>query len=226
MLTLQYVIARSSAQDAAGICSWPAKLCELHVSGGIHDKPLLSLSDLPPSLTRLSIGNCPNLSMVSIEHILRTKGSQLHHLEIVAPIPGLSRRPNSLVFYMMHVPNLHYLKISVDFLFEHRPFLENSWCDNDYRLALRQIDLDCFDPAFCDFFGPDDLYSIFTHDQAFDRIRKVRIHRRLGWHTMKEVQVHQDIDDLDELLKALAREDGANAEVDEPEAGVILFGKG
>ena len=31
--------------------------------------------------------------------------------------------------------------------------------------------------------------------------------------------------DLDELLKALAREDGANAEIKEGDAGVVLFGK-
>lgn len=223
MLTPQHLTARSSAHDAARdlfICNWPATLRELHISGGIHDGPLMSLTTLPPSLSRLSIENCPHLSMVSIGSILRNKGSQLHHLEIVAPIPALTYDHKPLSGYMEHVPNLLYLKISLDFV--SRSFLLS---DNDKgeQYPLRQLDLDCFDPADCDTFTAYDVWAAIAYDSRFGRVRKVRVHRRLGWAATKEGK--EQVKDLDDLLKALAREDGANAEIQEADAGVVLFGK-
>lgn len=216
-------LPRSSAHDAARdlfICNWPATLRELHISGGIHDGPLMSLTTLPPSLSRLSIENCPHLSMVSIGSILRNKGSQLHHLEIVAPIPALTYDHKPLSGYMEHVPNLLYLKISLDFV--SRSFLLS---DNDKgeQYPLRQLDLDCFDPADCDTFTAYDVWAAIAYDSRFGRVRKVRVHRRLGWAATKEGK--EQVKDLDDLLKALAREDGANAEIQEADAGVVLFGK-
>ena len=224
MLTPNNSIARSSAQDASRdlkTCSWPAGLRELHISGGIHDEPLISLSTLPASLSRLSIGNCPHLSMVSIGNILQTKGSQLRHLEILAPIPALSQDHKPLSGYMMHVPNLFYLKISLDFISRSFLLSENDKAD---RYLLRQLDLDCFDPADCDAFTAYDLWVAIAYDNGFGRVRKVRVHRRLRWTATAEGK--EQVKDLDELLKALAREDGANAEIGEADAGVVLFGKG
>ena len=224
MLTLKCVIARSSAHDAdSGLrnCNWPAKLRELHISGGIHDEPLVSLGTLPTSLSRLSIGNCPHLSMASIGNILKSKGSQLHHLEIFAPIPSLAQDPKPLSSYMEHVPNLLYLRVSLDFI--SRSFLLSENDKGDYY-PLRQLDLDCFDPAECDSFTAYDLWVAIAYDNWFGRVRKVRVHRRLGWAATAEGQ--EQMKDLDELLKALAREDGASAEIDEGDAGVMLFGRG
>lgn len=202
------------------ICSWPATLRELHISGGIHDGSLVSLGSLPPSLSRLSIGNCPHLSIVSIGNILQTKGSQLHQLEIVAPIPALTRDHKPLSGYMEHVPNLLYLKISLDFV-SHSLLL--SGLDKGDQHPLRQLDLDCFDPAECDGFTAYDLWAAIAYDSGFGRVRKVRVHRRLGWAATEEGK--EQVKDLDELLKALAREDGANAAINEVDAGVVLFGK-
>lgn len=223
MLTSKTLIARSSAHDASRdllICNWPATLRELHISGGIHDEALVFLSTLPPSVSSLSIGNCPHLSMVSIGTILRSKGSQLHHLEVVAPIPALTRDDKPLSGYMEHVPKLLHLKISLDFVSRSFFLLEN---DRGDRYPLRQLDLDCFDPADCDAFTAHDLWAAIANDLGFGRVRKVRVHRRLGWAATEEGK--EQVKDLDELLKALAREDGANAEIKEADAGVVLFGK-
>ncbi|KAM0798385.1 hypothetical protein BDR22DRAFT_384004 [Usnea florida] len=98
-------LPRSSAHDASKdpmTCTWPVALQELYISGGIHDEALVSLGSLPPSLSHLRIGNCPHLSIVSIGNLLQTKGLQLQHLEIIAPIPALSRNPTSLSDYMRH----------------------------------------------------------------------------------------------------------------------------
>ena len=223
VLITDVTTARSSAQDTSRdlrSCSWPANLRELHISGGIHDEPLVSLSTLPPTLSSLSIGNCPHLSMLSIGNILKNKGSQLRHLEIVAPIPSLAQDHKPLSSYMIHLPNLLHLKISLDFISPSFLLLEQ---DREDLYPLRQLDLDCFDPADCDAFTATDLWCAIC-DEGFGRVRKVRVHRRLGWTATKEG--NKRIKDVDELLKALAREDGANVAIDENEAGVVLFGKG
>lgn len=216
-------LPRSSAQDKSRdlmICKWPATLRELHISGGVHDEALVSLSTLPPSLSSLHIGNCPHLSMVSIGTILQNKGSQLLHLEIVAPVPALARDHKPLSGYMEYVPNLLHLKISLDFVSRSFLLFEN---DKKDQYPLRQLDLDCFDPADCDAFSAYDLWAAIAYDNGFGRVRKVRVHRRLGWAATEEGK--EQVKDLDELLKALAREDGANAEIKEADAGILLFGK-
>ena len=158
--------------------------------------------------------------MLSISNILKNKGSQLHHLEIVAPIPALSQHHKPLSSYMIHVPNLLHLKISLDFI---SPSFWRLKKDREDPYPLRQLDLDCFDPADCDASNATDLWCAIR-DEGFGRVRKVRVHRRLGWTATEEGM--KRLKDVDELLKALAREDGANAAMDENEAGVVLFGKG
>lgn len=223
MLTPKSSKARSSAHDTnrdSLMCKWPATLRELHISGGIHDEPLASLSSLPPSLSSLSIGNCPHLSILSIGRILQIKGPQLHHLEIVAPIPALTQDHKPLSGYMEYVPNLVYLKISLDFVSRSVLLSEN---DKEDQYSLRQLDLDCFDPEETDLFTAYDVWAAIAYDRGFGRVRKVRVHRRLGWVATDEGL--EQVKELDLLLKALAREDGDDAEIKEADAGVVLFGK-
>ena len=158
--------------------------------------------------------------MLSIGNLLKNKGSQLRHLEIFAPIPALAQDHKPLSSYMMHVPNLLRLKISLDFISASSLLLEK---DREDLYPLRQLDLDCFDPADCEAFTASDLWYAIC-DEGFGRVRRVRVHRRLGWTASKEGK--EIVKDVDELLKALAREDGDNAAMDENEAGVVLFGKG
>ena len=159
--------------------------------------------------------------MASIGKLLKDKGSQLHHLEILAPIPSLARDHKPLSSYMEYVPNLLYLRVSLDFISRSFLLSENNKGDH---YPLRQLDLDCFDPADCDSFTAYDLWVAIAYDNWFGRVRKVRVHRRLGWAATAEGE--EQMRDLDELLKALAREDGASAEIDEADAGVMLFGRG
>ena len=159
--------------------------------------------------------------MTSIGKILKDKGSQLRHLEVLAPIPSLAQDPKPLSSYMEYVPNLLYLRVSLDFI--SRSFLLSRH-DNGDHYPLRQLDLDCFDPADCDSFTACDIWVAIAYENWFGGVRKVRVHRRLGWAATAEGK--EQMKDLDELLKALAREDGASAEMDEAEAGVVLFGRG
>lgn len=103
-------LPRSSAHDSSRdvlIYSWPSKLRELHISGGLHDESALGLSTLPRSLSYLSIGNCPHLSMLFISPLLKQIGSQLQYLEIVAPYPDsdwvMVFSPISRTWYQIYV---------------------------------------------------------------------------------------------------------------------------
>ena len=199
---------------------WPSRLREIHVSGGIHDESAHCLTTLPPSVSHLSIGNCPHLSMVSIRPILSVKGPQLLYLEIVAPIPALTLSPKPLNNILGLLPNLRRLKISLDFIslacFDVQMVMTSI-------LPLREIDLDCFDPAECELLTAEDVSYGISNTHTWGNLRKVRIHRRLGW--TKTQCAKRSVGELDEYLKALAKEDGPGAEIKEHEAGVIFFGK-
>lgn len=221
-------LPRSSTYEAKGDIikyGWPARLQDLHISGGVRDESTLCLSTLPPSVTRLSIGNCPHLSMLSLRPILQAKGAQLQYLEIMAPIPALELGHKPLNDVMDMVSNLRHLKISLDFL---GPiFFTPSASNPDACQSLRRLDLDCFDPAECGFITLEQVWQGFDwaegKDGKFNKVRKLGISNKLGWTVRKSDQA--TIQEIDELLKAMAREDGPDAEVAEDEAGVLMFGR-
>lgn len=221
-------LPRSSAYEASRNAvkyDWPSRLRDLHISGGVRDESTLYLSTLPPSVTRLSIGNCPHLSMLSLRPLLQAKGSQLRYLEIVAPIPALELGHKPLNNVMDMVPNLRHLKISLDFL---APiFFTPSASNPDACQSLRRLDLDCFDPGECSFITLEQVWQGFDwaegKDGKFNKVRKLGISNKLGWADRKSDKA--TIQEIDELLKAMAREDGVNAEIGEDEAGVLMFGR-
>ncbi|KAK4693620.1 hypothetical protein P7C71_g3822, partial [Lecanoromycetidae sp. Uapishka_2] len=221
-------LPRSSAHEPNSDTSnykWPAKLRDLHISGGVRDESTHYLETLPPSMTRLSIGNCPHLSMYSLRPLLQEKGPQLEDLEIIAPIPALQHGHKPLNDVMDLVPNLRHLKISLDFLGP--VFFTPSASNPDACQSLRRLDLDCFDPAECGFITLEQVWQGFDwaegKDGKFNKVRKLGISNRLGWTKKKSDQA--TMKEIDELLKAMALEDGADAEVGEDEAGVIMFGR-
>jgi hypothetical protein len=211
-------LPRSSTQDPGKFIlkyDWPPKLQELHISGGLHDPTTVYFSTLPPTVSYLAIGNCPHISMLSIGPLLLAKGSQLRYLEILAPIPRLQLGQKPLNNIMASVPNLHHLKISIDFI-DTNFFLNAS---SEHR-SLKRLDLHCFDTDDTSQVDATNMYS-FLEIYAFSKVRILGIHQKLGWTTENNAAVV----DLDELLKALAREDGPGAEISEDEAGVVMFGK-
>lgn len=217
-------LPRSSAHDSSRdvlIYSWPSKLRELHISGGLHDESALGLSTLPRSLSYLSIGNCPHLSMLFISPLLKQIGSQLQYLEIVAPLPGLGLGHGLLTNITDLVPNLRHLKISLDFV---GPLFFTAGESGQRECQfLTRLDLDCFEPAECVDFSPERIAdAIVDMEGNFSKLRRLGVHRKLGWMTTKNGK--KDMSEIDELLKALAREDGPDAEISEDEAGVVFFG--
>lgn len=221
-------LPRSSTHEASRDVmrhNWPAKLRDLHISGGVRDESTLCLSTLPPSVTRLSISSCPHLSMLAIRPLLQEIGAQLQYLEIVAPIPALALGHKPLNGVMDMVPNLRYLKISLDFLGP--VFFTPSASNPNACQSLRRLDLDCFDPAECGFITLEQVWQGFDwaegKDGKFKTVRKLGISKKLGWAEKKRDKA--TIEEIDDLLKAMAREDGADAEIGDDQAGVLMFGR-
>ncbi|KAL2037855.1 hypothetical protein N7G274_009329 [Stereocaulon virgatum] len=217
-------LPRSSAHNTsidALIYGWPSGLRELHISGGLRDESALSLSALPSSLTHLSISNCPHLSMLSIRPLVKLLGPQLQYLEIVAPLPNLNLGHGVLTNVMDLAPNLHHLKISMDFLGV-AFFSSGDSGQSEYHF-LKQLDLDCFEPADCISFHPNFIADMIVGSEGkFSKLRKLGVHKKLGW-TNTGIYI-LGIREIDAFLKALAREDGDDAEITEDDAGVVFFG--
>ena len=163
--------------------------------------------------------------MLAIRPLLILKGAQLQYLEIVAPIPALELGHKPLNNVMDFVPNLRHLRISLDFLGP--VFFTPSASNPDACSSLRRLDLDCFDPLECGFISLEQVWQGFEwaegKDGKFKTVRKLGISRKLRWTEYKIGQVA--VKDIDDLLKAMAREDGDGAEVGEDDAGVLMFGR-
>ena len=215
-------LPRSSSHETGGSITlhhWPNKLRELHISGGISDESVLLLADLPQSVSSLSIGHCPRLSMLIICPLLEVSGPQLHHLEIVAPIPMLGVFPGVLDNIMDWAPNLRHLKISADFISE-RTF---ETCDDagSHHKSLKTLYLHCFDPNESDELGAAHVSNGIFFGK-FTSVRILGIHERLGW---RDNEGSKDaLMEIHTLLRTQAEEEGPKAGIPVDDAGIRFFG--
>ena len=199
--------------------AWPTKLRELRISGGLSDESVFYLTALPQSVSCLSVGNCPRLSMLTIRPLLEIIGPQLSYLEIVAPIPALGESFGRLDNVMNWAPNLRHLKISVEFITE-QLFAESDH-DESYYKSLRILYLHCFDPAQCGHLGPG-LVLIGVFFGHFCKVRILGIHERLGWRD-KDVNI-KNLWEINTLLRGQAEEEGPKAEIPVEDAGIRFYG--
>lgn len=219
-------IPRASAQDlkprSIGI-GWPSKLRKLYISGGLNGNSVLfqlMLSNAQPCLTHLSMEHCPHIDRSCIMTVLGVHGTHLRYLRIGAPMRLLHE--GSLNEMVDHLPNLVHLGISVD-------YIDSNFLDAEITAArvglgaLQELDLDTLDA-----FKPDDELMMLPDaiwlaiaDRKLPSLRKLRIHRKLGW--MDSLYSKDSVKDIDDLLKAFAREGGLGASVNETEAGVIFW---
>ena len=83
--------------------------------------------------------------------------------------------------------------------------------------------MDCFEPAECINFHPNYIADMIVGSEGkFSKLRKLGVHKKLGWtKTLTDIE---GIREIHEFLKALAREDGDDAEISEDDAGVVFFG--
>ena len=214
-------LPRSSVQEQSRKnppdCEWPSKLSRLYVSGLARFNTLPYFKSLPPSLSHLSLQNLPHMHEWCISAKIDSIRHNLHYLIVLAPLQSLQiALPKPGNYFLDLCPHLTYLKISVD-LIDDTFFVCNL---NNNPPSLTRLDLHCFDPAESQNITPASVYNALGND-LFTKVRIVGAHRLLEWHTRTDYQ--QDMFDMDDLLKALAREDGPKGSISEKEAGSVFF---
>ena len=196
--------------------TWPAKLQELHINGGLHSTSSITNHSLPLCLSNLSISNCPHLDAESLFDLLETLSPQLSKLSLLAPIPSIRYHPD--LYNILNVlTNLTHLRLSVDLIYE--PFFLYYLEYNPALASLTRLDLDCFDPDYCTQVNLLVLFDCLGYGM-FAKVRVLGVHPKLGWNAS---HYGKDLEDVSDLLKALAREDEAGAGIPECEAGVLVI---
>ena len=206
--------------------SIPSRVKELLVFGGLSDGTTSwHLKDgfsniIQPSLTRLTIGNCPRLTSRGIRAILEFYSRSLESLNIEKHMETLRHEP--LDGILAFLKSLRHLTIPVDYI-THHFFWANSGRSRDNPYPLETIKLDCFCPAYNQVEAINsDLIWDAVADGAFGRLRRVMLDRRLELPVV--TGLGENSEELNQLLKALAREDGQDGRYSEDQAGVWISG--
>jgi len=92
---------------------WAPNLRQLGLSGGFPSR-FLEQTAFPPTLTTLSISNCPYLGTTALNKLLERVGPQLLRLSLAYPVPHLSADAADCV--LMQCPNLRVWQVSVDYV--------------------------------------------------------------------------------------------------------------
>ena len=149
--------------------------------------------------------------------VLKHLDSSLKSLEIIAPMPKVLGEGGLFNIFWKYAHNVSHLKISLDLIsitfFDHVEL---------QHASLQRLDLPCFDPAQCDDEIADVLYDNLGIDQ-FAKLRIVGVDEMFAKTVLIVRPGWPHLEEIDELLKALAREDGKGAHIPEAEAGVVML---
>jgi len=216
---------RSGSTDAETFLGTvPIGLKDVHVNGGLQDGLLLhdinkrlTTQIEPLTLTRLTIGNCPKLSKDGVWTIVEHYSINLEYLKIGNHMSALRNDPLDGILGILG--SLRHLSIPVDYITGF--FFWGKSKDDPY--LLETIELDCIWPAGnqAEAINSDVIWDAVA-DGAFGRLRRVNLARRLEMPVV--TGLGENSEELNQLLKALAREDGSQARYSEDQAGVRIFG--
>ena len=209
-----YCDHKVKSKDVPTVC-WPANLQVLHLHSSLPDHSIVYFRNLPHTLSRLSIHNCSWLHTQFFAPILQQLGSSLRCFALLVR-DGPTRPPlislNEIISYL---PNLTYLRISFNIL-DHDSF--HVVYDNSIPTRLKRIDLHNFNLSLWP--GLLQHLTCVLGLGVFKTVRIIGIHGErsdVGGNTDRRNV--KDMADLDEMLKALAREDEAATGISEAEAG-------
>lgn len=215
---------RSSSSDrgtTALFNSWPPKLQKLQIAGGIRDQSLLYFSTLPNTLTSLVIGDCPNLSMAFLKPLLAVVGSHVQILKIDSSLPQLTWYSLNTILEVL--PALRHFNVAADYICE--DFFRQDYGNNlDNPRFLESMEITCLHtpPIGQTHDITSDLIYNAVVDGPLKNLRRLSVRQMLGW--IQDEEGRKSVEELSELLQALAREDlGPNASDEEVNAGVWIF---
>lgn len=203
--------------------AWPPNLRELHLNGGFNWSNLNVLWTFPTSVSHLWIEHCPHRrDDLLIKRFFEFKGSQLTYLSISFP-PKRTLNSAVVASIARSCESLLHLNINIE-------MLEDMWEDelsivNEPSLpTVECLEIGCLEEHSDEFL----IWTLikmsgFLFSEKVPKLRRLLIHRKLKW-TGSEARA-RNVAEMNELLKALAREDGEVARVSENEAGVVLFGQ-
>ncbi|KAI4234906.1 MAG: hypothetical protein LQ349_003491 [Xanthoria aureola] len=200
---------------------WPPKLKALRLSACISGNDLMIFTTIPKSLVSLTLRHCRGLNGESIRTILMNSGDVLESFQFEP------RTSDSLIYidlphWIEHAPRLRRLFIPAS--------SSSIRADYDFPIPLRysaqnphpleHIEFDC---THLDLYGSELDYEDIWLAIAEGYLGRVR---RLGFRHQFNVQPWRtnrtELQDLDDLLRALAREDGQEANIKEQDAGVYI----
>ncbi|KAH8819092.1 hypothetical protein F5884DRAFT_743521 [Xylogone sp. PMI_703] len=186
-------------------CTWPPKLRELHLSGGIDDYFVENhLASVPISLEHIEITNCPHVSTFSLYRTLGALGSQISHLTIRHPMNNL--QVGSLDYICTICPELFEFKVSADYISE--DMLDSI----PYGHSLCSMELDCSPTAGEDVgISPQKICEAVEQGRLPD-LRRVSVSERLAWNATEALR--QSTRKLEQLLEEREDEDPLGIEPD------------
>ena len=214
---------RSSSNDhrTTGLFNtWPLKLRKLQIAGGIRDESVIYFSTLPNTLTHLTFGDCPNLSLAFVRPLLTILGPHLQYLKIDSNLPKLNN-VSSLMFSLNDIldvlPALRHLTIRADYICE--SFFASGKIYNSHNPhTLESLQLDCLENDEI----TSDLVWDAVEDGPLKNLRRLRVSRKLGW--TQDEEGRRSVRELSSLMMALAWEGrGENAPDVEINAGVWVY---
>lgn len=212
---------KNAVTDDASFVVWPPRLKALRVAGIFDDTVLDHFQSLPNSLTSLTLYSCPRLTLPPVRSLTTALGGSLESLYL--GLPGLQSGCEDLVKWLDHLPNLKrlYALEFWSFIPVDLSYLSTSNFGLGNPHPLKCFELDCSRLiGLQDYEWNDSQYDLLWSlvDEGFlGNLRNVKWYHRRDATIPKCVA--RAIRDLDELLRALAREDGENARIGEEDAG-------
>lgn len=212
----------ASIQGVSNPCTvWPSGMRAIHINGGFNQANMRYLRSLPPSTSELWLEHCPRPAPELVKLFFTEKGSQLETLHVTIPT---KRYVNSGIMFDISqgCGNVRNLCVNIELIGDRwgRRVVPETFYLFPSVERLEIGCLDDYDDVFLE--GCLDNMSAYLFSERLPKLRNLLIHRRLRWMD-SEARADQ-VAEMNELLKALACEDGEGSKISEDEAGVVIFG--
>lgn len=190
------------------------------MSGSLSDEALLRFEILPKSVNDLTFSYCPKISKFALFWLLKDCGDQLESLSIGRQTMNIDC--GWLVDWLQVLPKLRRLNFALSLRDNITRMVHGALTQppTHHPYPLQQLELD-----FCNIQSPwenlddDDLWEAIDQGHL-SCLRRLVLRYRNANRPPKAVRRY--VRELDDLLKALAREDGAHAVIDENKAGALI----
>lgn len=205
--------------------AWPPRLNILEVSGTLTDEALGYFHLVPRSLTSFTIYDAPKIDPKPLKALIEVLGHELESLHIGNRT--LVQEPQSVSDWLLCLPKLRRLHVrEPQFYFGYHleiPDHSSPIYDVQNPHPLEHLELDGRG-----FISSDDLEMGEYYDSFFEvvaegylgRLRRVTFYLSVALRFTRHDE--QIVHELDDLLRALAREDGERATIKEEHAGARI----